>query len=159
MSKREQVHPDSPEPVLPSEMMTDEDRRLVAVFDDIESKQLELIDEAGKKLIEHVTALLAVLFAVTAFSNNFPPAYLKGNLAAKILVVLTLVLYLLAMGLSVLATQPRHYNRYRYNLSRMREELNRITSYKVRRLRGAKLLFLTGSVVLAALIVSVLWRV
>lgn len=47
--------------------------RLVKFFDEMESKQLEFIDESGKAMIERVIALLGVLFVVSAFSNNFPP--------------------------------------------------------------------------------------
>jgi hypothetical protein len=136
-----------------------EETRLAALFDDMESKQLEFIDESGKGMIERVITLLGILFAVTAFSNNFPPAYLKGNMPAKVLVIITLMLYLLSLWMSILATQPRRYQRSRYDLGKMRQTLDAIFAYKIRWLRWARLLFALGSVALAALIISVVWGV
>jgi hypothetical protein len=125
----------------------------------MEGKQLEFIDESGKAMIERVITLLGVLFAVTAFSNNFPPAYLKGNMPAKVLVIITLVLYLLSLGMSMLATQPRRYRRSHYDLEKMRQTLDAIFTYKIRWLRWARWLFALGSVALVALIISVIWGV
>jgi len=134
-----------------------EQRRLVALFDEMESKQLQFIDESGKAMIERVITLLGVLFVVSAFSNNFPPAYLKGNVTAKVLVIITLILYLLSLWMSILATQPRRYRRSRYDLKKMRQTLDTILTYKIRWLRWARWLFALGSVALAMLIISVIW--
>jgi hypothetical protein len=134
-----------------------ENKRLVALFDEMEGKQLELIDEAGKSIIERISTLLAVLFAVTAFSNNFPPPYLKGNQTAKELVIATLLLYLLALGMGILATQPRKYQRYQYRLDKMRTELDRMIAYKIRWLSASRWFFAAGSVALAALIITIIW--
>lgn len=122
--QRQQNQPAQP-PTPPIEIVegrepAQENKRLVALFDEMEGKQLEVIDEAGKSIIERISTLLAVLFAVTAFSNNFPPPYLKGNQTAKELVIATLLLYLLALGMGILATQPRKYQRYQYRLDKMR---------------------------------------
>jgi hypothetical protein len=133
--------------------------RLVTLFDEMESKQLEFIDESGKAMIERVITLLGVLFVVSAFSTNFPPAYLKGNIAAKVLVIITLILYLLSLWMSILATQPRRYQRSRYDLEKMRQTLDALFTYKIRWLRWARWLFALGSVALAVLIISVIWGV
>jgi hypothetical protein len=133
--------------------------RLVALFDEMEGKQLAFIDESGKAMIERVITLLGVLFVVSAFSNNFPPAYLKGNVTAKVLVIITLVLYLLSLWMSMLATQPRRYRRSRYDLEKMRQTLDAIFAYKIRWLRWARWLFALGSVALATLIIAVIWGV
>jgi hypothetical protein len=134
-----------------------ENKRLVTLFDEMEGKQLEFIDEAGKSIIERISTLLAVLFAVTAFSNNFPPPYLRGNQMAKELVIATLLLYLLALGMGILATQPRKYQRYQYRLDKMRTELDRMIAYKIRWLSASRWFFAAGSVALAALIITIIW--
>src|SRR5260370_38063432 len=93
--------------------------KLVAeIFSEIRKKMFDFLDEGGKSIIERIATFLAFLFAVTAFSNNFPPAYLKDNLPAKIMVVATLVLYLLAMAAALLAIQPRLYDVPLYNVTR-----------------------------------------
>lgn len=129
------------------------------IFSEIRKKQVDFIDESGKGIIERITTFLTVLFAVTAFSNNFPPPYLKANLLAKILVIITLVMYLLAMAVAILAIQPRYYDVPLYNVTRMGKELKTILSYKMLRLRIAGVLFALGSIALAALIISIIWSI
>lgn len=96
---------------------TDEQAQLVALFNTLETQQLDFLDQAGKRIIELSTGLLGILFAVIAFGDKFPPAYLQGNLPAKGLTVATVVLYLVAIIVAVLGVQPRNYERYRHNLS------------------------------------------
>ena len=146
-------------PMLPTERPTDEQKRLVTLFADMESKQLDFLDKSGKSLIERIATFLVVLFGVTAFGSNFPPAYLKGNLPAKVLVIITLILYLAAMGAGIWAIQPRYYRHYTYNVSRLGKELEKITKHKMFWLRVAGILFVLGSVALAVLIVSIIWNV
>ncbi|GHO47568.1 hypothetical protein [Ktedonospora formicarum] len=136
--------------------LSEEGKQLVQIFTDMKSKQLEFLDEASKSLIERIATFLAVLFAVTAFSNNFPPPYLKGNMPAKIMVILTLILYLLAMAAALLASQPRLYTIPRYNVTEMGKRLQNITTYKMRRLRLAGILFALGSLALAILIITII---
>src|SRR6266487_2931997 len=138
-------------PMLPAERPTDEHKQLVTLFSEMEGKQLDFLDQAGKSLIERVAALLAVLFAVIAFGSNFPPKYLVGNVWAKAMVFVVLGFYLLAMGLGLLAIQPRSYNLYRENVTRMRRELDRILTWKKACIWLAGLMF-----ALAALIVLII---
>lgn len=157
MSSQQQQQPQIP--IQDSQEPSEEGKQLVAIFTEMEHKQLDFLDESGKSLIERISTLLAVLFAVTAFSNNFPPAYLKGNLPAKILVIVTLVFYLLALGSGILAIQPRSYKRYTYNVSKLGEELEKITKYKMFWVRLAGILFAGGTLALAILIITVIWTV
>ena len=106
-------------PIQDSQEPSEEGQQLVTIFTEMENKQLDFLDGSGKSIIERIATMLAVLFAVTAFGSNFPPAYLKGNLLAKVLVVVTLLLYLAAMGSGLWAIQPRYYRRYLYNVSRL----------------------------------------
>lgn len=156
-SQQSQIQPQIE--VQDSQELSEEGRQLAQIFSDMRSKQLDFLDESGKSLIERVATFLAVLFAITAFSNNFPPAYLKGNLPAKIMVVVTLVLYLGALGTAVLAIQPRLYDVPQYNVTRMGEKLKAIMLYKMRLLRVAGILFALGSLALAILIISIIWNV
>ena len=146
-------------PIQDSGEASQEGKQLVSLFTEMEHKQLDFLDESGKSIIERVSALLAVLFAVTAFSNNFPPTYLKGNLTAKILVIVTLVLYLLALGAGLWGIQPRYYKRYTYNVSKLAGELEKIMKHKMLWLRIAGVLFALGTVALAILIITIIWSV
>jgi hypothetical protein len=146
-------------PMLDTREPTDEEKRLVALFADLEGKQLEFLDESGKSIIERIATFLAVLFGVTVLGNSFPPMYLVGNLPAKVLVIVTLVFYLLALGTGLWCVQPRSYKLYRHNLTKMRAELDNIIAHKSRWLRWAGVLFAIGSVSLAALIISIIIRV
>ena len=144
-------------PIQDSQEPSDESKRIKAVFDDIESKQLDTLDESGKSIIERIATFLGILFGISILSNNFPPPYLKGNSFAKIMVIISLVCFLLSIGAGILATQVRFYRRYTYNVTGMGEELKRIIRYKMLWLRVANLLFALGTLALAALLIIVVW--
>jgi hypothetical protein len=146
-------------PISDSQEPSEEGKQLVALFNEMESKQLDFLDESGKSIIERIATFLAVLFGVTAFGSNFPPAYLKDNLPAKVLVIITLLLYLTAIGAGMWAIQPRYYRHYTYNVSRLGKELDKISRHKMFWIRVAGILFALGSVALAVLIVSIIWNV
>ncbi len=145
-----------PVQILESEQPSEEQKRLVTLFSDMEGKQPDFLDGEGKSIIERIATFLAILFAVTAFGGNFPPKYLVGNTWAKVLVIAILAFYLVAMGIAILAIRPRSYNLYRYNVSQMRQEWERILAYKKRRVQMAGILFAIGTIALAALIVSII---
>jgi len=145
-----------PVQILESEQPSEEQKRLVTLFSDMEGKQPDFLDGEGKSIIERIATFLAILFAVTAFGGNFPPKYLVGNTWAKVLVIAILAFYLVAMGIAILAIRPRSYNLYRYNVSQMRQEWERILAYKQRRVQMAGILFAIGTIALAALIVSII---
>lgn len=139
--------------------LDEEQQQLVTLFNEMENKQLEFLDESGKSLIERIATFLAVLFGVTVLGNTFPPPYLKGNMPAKILVIVTLAFYIASMAAGILAIQPRFYRRYLHNVTRLGRELEKITRYKMRWLRTAGILFALGSAALAVLIVFIIWNV
>jgi hypothetical protein len=159
MSQQQQQNQLPDDEIVQGQEPTEEDQRLITLFDEMESKQLDFLDESGKSIIERIATFLAVLFGVTVLGNNFPPPYLKGNYTAKWLVIVTLVFYLLAMMAGVLAIQPRLYRRYTHNLSALSRELRKIRRYKMWWLRVAGVLFVLGSVALGVLIVSIVWMV
>lgn len=146
-------------PILESKPVADEQKQLIALFNEMEKGQIDFLDQAGKRIIELTTGLLGVLFAVTAFGKDFPPPYLKNNTVAPWLVVLTLILYLGAMFMGMRTVQPRSYKLYRHNLAGMKEELEKIVNNKSRSLRWAGILFWIASLFLAALVTAIIFGV
>lgn len=146
-----------PIPIVDGGELSDADKRLIALFDKLEAGQLEFLDQAGKRVIEISTAMLAVLFGVTAFGKDFPPPYLVGNAAAKWLALATLACYLLALLAGVLAVQPRRYERHHAGLDQLRQELAHIVKYKTRWFRVGVWLLFAGSLTLAALVALIIW--
>ena len=139
-------------PILPGKPLSDEHKRLLALFDEMKKNQLTFLDEAGKRIIELSTGMLGLLLAVTAFGKDFPPEYLKNNLDMQALVAVTLLAFVLALLAGVLTVQPRAYDSYEDNLTRMRQELQKIVAYKSRWMKAANWLFFSGAVLLALLI-------
>src|SRR5260370_17776040 len=100
--QNQQIHiQDSQEP-------SEEGKQLVSLFNDMENKQLDFLDASGKSIIERIAAFLLVLFGITAFGSTFPPPYLKGNLPAKVLVIITLLFYIAAIGAGFWPFHPRY---------------------------------------------------
>jgi hypothetical protein len=133
-------------------------RRVNALFDDMESKQIDNVNESGRALIERIATFLGVLFGISVLSNNFPPSYLKGNTPVKALLIVALAGYLLAIGAALWATQVRYYQRYTYNASRSQAEMARVAGHKLGWLRAAHVLFALGTVALAALLITIVWN-
>jgi hypothetical protein len=131
-------------------------QRLKAIFADLEGRQPDVLDEAAKSIIERIATFLAILFAVTALGNSFPPKYLVSNPWEKALIIAILFCYLLAMGMSMWAMQPRNYGLYLYNVTRQEREWKRIVARKKLWMRLAGSLFGLGTIALAGLIVSII---
>ncbi len=159
MSNQQQQQQPPPVEIQDGQEPSPENNLVVEIFSDARKNQLNFLDDSGKSMIERIATFLAVLFGITALSSSFPPAYLRGNPSAKVMVIVTLVLFLLAMATAMLVIMPRNYNIPVYNVTRMNEELKKITAYKMRYLRVAGVLFALGSVALAVLIVSIIWGV
>lgn len=143
-------------PIEKGRKPTLEEERLVAIFAEIESKQLELLDQSAKRIIELVTALLGIVVAVSSFSDNFPPPYLANNFLARYMGVTALSCYIGALLTAMWTMQPGNYRNYRYNLSGMREVLDKIIKTKSFRLRLSGILFGLGAMALGVMIGSVL---
>jgi hypothetical protein len=145
-------------PIQDSQEPSDESKRIKAVFDDIESKQLDTLDESGKSIIERIATFLGILFGISVLSNNFPPAYLKGNTPAKVMIIVSLICFLLSIGAGIWATQVRSYRWYTYNVTRAGEEIVHMIQHKMFWLRVANLLFALGTIALAVLLIFVVWN-
>ncbi len=158
MSEQQQQPKDSI-PVYPAHEPSEASKRVTVVFDEMESKQLDHLNEAGKSLIERIATFLGVLFGLSILSSNFPPSYLKGNMPVKVFLMAALASYLLAIGAALWATQVRFYHRYTYNATRSQAELEKMIRKKVTWLRLAHLLFALGTVLLAVLLLVIVWNV
>lgn len=146
-----------PPPIYEGEPPSDEAKRLAAMFDELEKKQLEFLDEAAKRIVELCTGLLGVLFAVTAFGDKFPPPYLGASPIVQVLAVLVLALYFVALLAAVVALQPREYRRYQHNVTEMRRELDKIIRHKSGLLKVSGTLFVGASLALAVLIAALIF--
>ena len=135
---------------------TEEHRRLVAFFQDLEKGQVDTLDAACKRVIELVTLMLGLAFATIAFGTDFPPSYLADGVTNRLLLILALVLYVGAMYAAWHGLRPRSYKLYRQNLTEMREELDKIIAIKSSYMQWAGGLFWGGSLVLLVLIALVL---
>ncbi len=139
----QQVQQRDPEP-------SEESKSIVALFSDMRGKQLDFLDATGKSLIERIATFLTVLFAVTALSGTFPPAYLKGNTTAKVFIVLTLILFMASLFSAIRAIRPFPYNYNSQNITSMREALQKMIHRKSSWLNWASWLFVAGSITLSA---------
>ncbi|MSP14016.1 MAG: hypothetical protein EXR62_13810 [Chloroflexi bacterium] len=135
----------------------DEATRLAALFDDLEGKQLDFLDQAAKRVIELTTGLQAVFLAVAALGNKFPPANLKDSFFAQALFVAVLIFYWAAILAAAWAVQPRPYKRYPYNVTAMRAEFNQMVAHKAAWVNVAGSLFVIASLALVALIIAIVW--
>jgi len=145
-------------PIIGGQEPSEKGKRINATFDELEAKQIDTLDESGKSIIERISTFLGVLFGISILSNNFPPPYLKGNSSAKVMVIVTLACFLLAVGAGIWATQVRYYTRYTHNVTRSGLELERIIRHKVIWLRVANLLFALGVIGLAGLLIIIIWN-
>jgi hypothetical protein len=143
--------------IIKANSLSSQQKMLVELFADLDSKQLDVLDNAGKSIIERIATFLTVLFAVTAFGSNFPPPYLRSNAYNKYFVIAILACYLSAMGAGMWALQPRQYKSYKNNLTEMNKEYERMVAHKKRWVEGAGILFALGSVALVALIIAIIW--
>lgn len=133
-------------------------------FRQLQTGQLDFLDQAGKRIIELSSALLAVLFGVLAFGDKFPPAYLSGPVAdipngdaLKMLLVGALILYMAAICLAAWAIHPRPYDYYPTNLTAAREELARMVRFKAGWVKAGGGAFILASLLLTAATVILVW--
>ena len=137
---------------LPGGALSEEDRRLIQRFQDLEQRQLVSLDAAGQRVIELTSLLLGLLFAALAFGDDFPPPYLAGHALAQGVAVAALLCFLGAILFGLRAVQPRSFAAYRHNLSAMARELDRLMGTKSLAVRIAGWFFFGGCCALALLV-------
>ncbi len=145
------------DPVPQTQDEIEEKKRLKAIFADMESKQLDFLDDAGKSIIERIALFLTVLFGVAAFGGSSTSAFLKGNGWDKSLVIVILGCYLIAIGMAIWAIQPRSHNWRRYDTKQLADLLAHMIAHKKRWVQWAGILFVLGTVALAILIILIIF--
>ncbi len=131
------------------------DKALVKIWAELEKEQLDILDQANKRIIELVTGLQALFLAIIALGKDFPPPYLMDG-AAPAVAALVILLLLLALLAAVLGLQPREYRKYESNLTEMRAELDRIANYKKKWYQIGIWLFATGVIFMGLLIGTII---
>lgn len=157
MSDQQQQH--AQVDIQDSQKPSAESQQLIDLFADMEQKQIDFLNDSGKSLIERISTFLAILLGLSVLSNSFPPTYLKGDGFARILIILILLCYFIAMMAAMWAIQPRFYRRYLYNISALDRERDKITRQKMLWLRISGTFFLAGSLALIFLIVAIVWKI
>lgn len=144
--------------VQPFQRPSAEAEEIAAFFLDLERKQIDFLNEAGKSLIERTATFLAILLGASVLSNNFPPAYLQGDQIARWATLLALGCYLCAVGVAMWGIQPRFYRRYLSNMSALERVRDTMLKRKMHFLRLASIGFFLGTLCLAVLIVEIVWK-
>jgi hypothetical protein len=139
-------------PIIDAEESLEGGQHLDTIFDDLESKQIDTLDEASKALIERIAIFIGVLFGVTVLNNTFPPPYLKGNIQAKVVITIALVCFLFSIAAAVWSLRVRTYQRYTYNITETDKELRRMLRHKQTWLHWANIL-----IALAILLILIVW--
>jgi hypothetical protein len=133
---------------------TDADRKLREWFDEQERRNLDRLEEGAKTLIQLVTGLYGVLFAVLALKDD--PAYLQQ---ATVLWLGTgsLFAFFIALLAALGVVYPWRSTYQEDNLSAMRRAQNAMLLRKVWGLRLSLWAFVAGTGLLAGVILAVLW--
>jgi len=145
-----------PEPtsgVVSSAPLSPADEQLVAYFQGLEQKSLDMLESAARQLITLVTTLLGLFFGVLAFKDN--PRYLACP-AVCILGSLAAGFYVLTLFLALDVVIPRRLEVSLANLTRMRRLLHGLFDRKSRSLQWAQVAFALGTLCLLAVILILL---
>lgn len=133
---------------------TTDDRELREWFESQERGNIERLEAGAQTIIQLVTGLYGVLFAVLALSNQ--PAYLQNPIVqwAGTVGVCTFFGSLLA---AMLVALPRRITYQKDNLTEMQQVYSRLQGRKATLLRAAQIVFLIGTACLVAVILAILW--
>ena len=144
-------------PIYDADDPSEESNRLDAIFDDLEIKQIDTLDEASNGLIERIAIFNGVHFGVTVLSNTFPPPDHKGDLPAKIVITIALTCFLSSVGAASVSIRVRTYRRYIHNVTETAKELQRMLQHKLTWQHTADLMFALGAIALAVLLLIIVW--
>ncbi|MGQ9549730.1 MAG: hypothetical protein ACUVSY_14930 [Roseiflexus sp.] len=135
---------------------TADDRELREWFESQERGNIERLEAGAQTIIQLVTGLYGVLFAVLALSDR--PAYLQNPIvqwAGTVGVCAFFGSLLAAMMVAI----PRRMVYQQDNLTEMQRVYRRLQGRKAALLRTAQIGFLTGMACLIAVILAILWSV
>jgi Trk-type K+ transport system membrane component len=134
---------------------TTADRELREWFEGQQRGNIERLEQGAQTIIQLVSGLYGVLFAVLALSDQ--PAYLKTPIVqwAGTIGVCAFFAALLA---AMLAALPRRFVYETDNLTEMKQVYNRLQGRKATLLRTAQVIFLLGTACLVTVILAILWQ-
>lgn len=129
-------------------------RALRERFDELERHNLDRLEEGAKTIMQLVTGLYGVLFAVLALSDQ--PAYLKQP-TVQGFGIAGVALFFIALLAALVVVYPWRTSYQEDNLSSMQRAHNGMRLRKVWGLRVALWAFVLGLGCLASIIMTVLW--
>ncbi|NJK81667.1 MAG: hypothetical protein HC914_18010 [Chloroflexaceae bacterium] len=132
----------------------EKDRELREWFDDQAKRNLERLEEGAKTIIQLVTGLYGVLFAVLALSDQ--PPYLQQP-GVQMWGTASLVTLFLALFAALVTVFPWRYEYQQDNLTKMHQVFRSMHRVKSWSLWIALVLFLIGTACLGIVIGIVLW--
>jgi hypothetical protein len=135
---------------------TQDDRDLREWFESQKRGNIERLEAGAQIIIQLVTGLYGLLFAVLALSDQ--PAYLQEPIIqwAGTISVCTFFGSLLA---AMLVAIPHRKMYQKDNLTEMRQLYLRLQGRKAILLRTAQIVFLIGTACLVTVILAILWKI
>ena len=132
-----------------------EDRRLREWFAEQEQRNLDRLEEGAKVIVQLVTGLYGLLFAVLALSDQ--PTYL-GMRAVQWLGTLGMMAFFVALISALVTVFPWRSSFQEDNLSEMKRVNQQVLNRKFRSLAVSLGAFLAGICLFALMIIAVLWK-
>jgi len=131
-----------------------DDRALREWFSEQEKRNLDRLEDGAKTIVQLVTGLYGVLFAVLAISNQ--PVYLRRP-AVQWLGTLGMLAFFVALLSALVTLFPWRATFQKDNLSEMGQVNEQVLRRKLLGLGTALGAFLVGVCLLAVMLVSILW--
>lgn len=132
------------------------DRALRLWFDEQATRNLDRLEEGAKTIMQLVTGLYGVLFAVLALSDQ--PAYLQQP-GVPFWGTASLATLFLALVAALVTVFPWPYTYQHDNLTQMQHAFRRMHRIKNWSLSIALVLFLVGTACLGGVVSIILWSV
>jgi hypothetical protein len=131
-----------------------ESRRLREWFAKQEERNLDKLENGAKTIVQLVTGLYGLLFAVLAISDQ--PSYL-GRPAVRWLGTMGMLAFFIALLAALVTLFPWCSTFQENNLSEMERVSQRVLNRKLWGLGTSLAAFLAGVCLLAVMIIAVLW--
>jgi hypothetical protein len=143
-------------PLVSSKPLSLSEERLVAQFEKTDLRSLESLSEAGKRLVEWGTAAVGVFFAALALLQN--PAVLDvfSRTETKVIGMVAVGFYLVAILMGYIASVPMRYSRRRYSIEDMKATYSTALKRKYWLVVSGSAFFALGTVALGAVIMMIL---
>lgn len=132
-----------------------EDRRLREWFAEQEQRNFDRLEDGAKVIVQLVTGLYGLLFAVLALSSQ--PAYL-GMQAVQWLGTLGMIAFFVALISALVTVFPWRSSFQEDNLSEMKRVNQQVLNRKFWSLAVSLGAFLAGICLFALMIIAVLWK-